>query len=116
MNAVRISRGLGWFSIGLGLTQILAPRQLSRLIGVGDRQPVMRAMGARELAHGAAILTWPRAGASVWTRVAGDALDLGLLGSAFASRNVNRARVAAAAAMVLGVAVVDFLTARRLIS
>ena len=35
-NAQRRARGLGWFSIGLGLAQIGAPRALARLIGISD--------------------------------------------------------------------------------
>ena len=34
--AERRARGLGWFSIGLGLAQLAAPRTLSRIIGLPD--------------------------------------------------------------------------------
>src|SRR6266545_4363374 len=37
LNEEKIARGLGWFSIGLGLAEIAAPRSLAKLIGVrGD--------------------------------------------------------------------------------
>ena len=32
----RVARGLGWFSIGLGLAECAAPRSVARLIGVDD--------------------------------------------------------------------------------
>ena len=47
----RLSRGLGWFSIGLGLAQLVAPRRLAQLIGVphdANTQAVLRAVGLRE--------------------------------------------------------------------
>lgn len=114
MDNIRIAKGLGWFSLGLGLTQLLAPLRLSRLIGVGDRRRVMRAMGAREVLHGLAILAprSPRPG--IWSRVAGDALDTGLLVSTLSDTRTSKGRVAGALAMVLPIGVLDFLIARRL--
>src|SRR5690606_8646744 len=121
MNVERTARGLGWFSLGLGLTQLLAPVRLGRLIGVGDRRHLMRAMGAREVPHGLAILApsrrAPGVGArapGVWSRVAGDALDTGLLAAALAGEQNERGRVAGALLAVLPIGVLDFLTARRL--
>ena len=74
---------LGWFSIGLGTAQIAAPRMLCKLIGAdgdGVAPKVMRLMGARELAQGTGILVRPRPTMWLWSRVAGDGLDLSLLG------------------------------------
>ena len=33
-NAERLALGLGWFSIGLGLVEVAAPRSLARAIGI----------------------------------------------------------------------------------
>jgi hypothetical protein len=55
---------LGWFSVGLGATQLIAPRELTRMIGLRPtrrRTTVMQLMGVREIAHGAAILSNPPA-------------------------------------------------------
>lgn len=49
-GAARLARGLGWFSVGLGLAEIAAPRGLARMIGVRDgtrTRTTMRALGAR---------------------------------------------------------------------
>src|SRR5882762_9926521 len=49
-RADKLAQGLGWFSIGLGVAQIVAPRRMSRLIGVKDvdgNRAVMRAVGMR---------------------------------------------------------------------
>lgn len=113
----RTAHGLGWFSIGLGLTQILAPRALGRAIGVGGRarhRSTLRAVGFRELAAGAAILSRRRPATWLWARVAGDMMDLGLLGLAMIGRRKHRARVMGALGAVFGVTVLDYLTARQL--
>src|SRR5829696_2676215 len=74
---------LGWFSIGLGTAQLAAPRLLCKLVGAntdGRAPKVMRLLGARELTQGAGILVRPRPTMWVWSRVAGDGIDLALLG------------------------------------
>src|SRR5688572_19917470 len=52
-----LNRSLGWLSIGLGLTQLLAPKTLGRAIGVGDRSTMMRLCGMREIATGVGLLS-----------------------------------------------------------
>jgi len=110
-----LTRFLGWFSVGLGTTQLTAPRLLSRLVGAdpdGHAPTVMRLMGARELTQGVAILTRARPTAWVWSRVGGDALDLGLLATV-ALKN-RRARTAFALANVVAVAAPDVTESLRL--
>jgi len=66
------ARGLGWFSIGLGVTQLVAPRALARAIGVGHGPSeclAMRAVGVRELMAGIGILSGRKPGAWLWSRV-----------------------------------------------
>ena len=36
-----VARGLGWFSIGLGAMEIIAPGQLSKLIAVAEKSLLM---------------------------------------------------------------------------
>ena len=113
----RRARGLGWFSIGLGLAQIGAPRTLARIIGINDddeTRNTMFAIGLREITSGVGILTGPRPAGWVWTRVGGDLMDLALLGKAMNQDENNRGRVAAATAAVLGVSVLDFMTGQQL--
>lgn len=71
-TAQRRARGLGWFSIGLGLAQIGAPRALAKLIGITDddeTRNTMFALGLREITSGIGILSSPRAPGWLWTRV-----------------------------------------------
>lgn len=105
-----LARFLGWFSIGLGTVQLTAPRALCRLIGGGDPR-VMRAMGVREWIHGTGILVRARPTGWVWSRVAGDALDLAAL--ALVARHGNK-RTALAIANVLPVAAADVFEALHL--
>jgi uncharacterized membrane protein len=108
---------LGWFSIGLGLAEVFAPRQLSRLIGLNeDHTLLLRAMGLREITSGIGILSTPRPAGWVWSRVAGDALDLSLLGAALASEDSDKGRVWAATASVAGVTALDVICAEQLSS
>ena len=106
------ARALGWFSVGLGLTQIMAPRTLGRAIGV-DRPWTLRALGLRELTSGVGILSQPRQPAWLWSRVAGDAMDLALLGSAFLGRDVHRGRLTTAVGTVSVVTALDVACSRR---
>jgi uncharacterized membrane protein len=111
----RFAQGLGAFSIGLGLSQLIAPEAVSEAIGVGDHVPLMRLIGLRELACGVGIFlrgTRPREWA--WARVAGDAMDITLLAAALLSPNTDKARVAAAKLAVLGITAADLLCALRL--
>jgi uncharacterized membrane protein len=119
-NEEKIARGLGWFSIGLGLAQIAAPRALTKLIGVrGDYSGLLRILGAREIASGIGILSQRRPDASpnafwMWSRVGGDAMDLALLGAASRLKKSNRGRIAIATAAVAGRTALDAICSQRL--
>jgi uncharacterized membrane protein len=70
----------------------------------------MRLMGVRELTQGTGILVRPRPTAWLWSRVAGDALDLALLGLVGVKN--RRARTAFAIANVVAVTVPDVYESR----
>ena len=109
---------LGYFSIGLGLAELLAPQVMSRVIGVkhpdDTNRRTMRLMGLREISHGVAILSNQQPAKAVWSRVAGDALDLALLGRTMANPENDRGRTLFATANVLAVAALDVMCARQL--
>lgn len=107
---------LGWFSVALGLAELVAPRQVARLIGVPSRETttnVLRAYGARELASGIAILSQPTQARWLWSRVGGDAIDLATLGQAAREEAADRRRLSLATAAVLGVTALDVIAAAR---
>ncbi len=108
---------LGWFSLGLGTTQVVAPHAVARLIGIRDGGPsrrLMRVLGARELAAGIGLLAQPGAGRWLWARVAGDMMDLTLLGAALVLPGTRRERVAVAISAVGAVTLADLAAAEAL--
>ena len=111
----KASRGLGWASIAIGLTEILAPRQLERVMGIGNGENtgMLRVLGVREIMHGVDILSHRNPTPGVWARVAGDMLDGALLGVA-AKKTRNPSGLATVAALVLPIVVLDMLFAGRL--
>ena len=109
-RAAQLVKALGWFSVGLGLAQLLAPRQVSRAIGMTERPDMMRVFGMRELASGIGILSQRRPTGWLWSRVAGDAMDLAVLGLAARSQQGGRRRIALTTAAVAGVAALDLLS------
>jgi uncharacterized membrane protein len=114
-GAHSLARALGWFSIGLGLTEVLLPRKLGRAIGVGEEHAtLLPLMGLREIAAGIGVLAAADPTTGVRARVAGDVLDLALLGTALASPDNERGRVAAATAAVIGVTALDVFCAAQL--
>jgi hypothetical protein len=72
-----LAKGLGYFSIALGMTELLAPRAVCEAAGIEDREGVIQVYGAREIAQGIAILASHDPTPWIWGRVAGDALDIG---------------------------------------
>lgn len=111
------ARRLGFFSLGLGFAQLVAAGPLARLIGLRDNRrsrAALRAIAAREIASGVGLLAKPESSSYLWARVAGDVMDLALLGDSLTSRPASRARVALAGAAVLGIAALDVLSAASL--
>jgi uncharacterized membrane protein len=112
-----LARFLGWFSLGLGVPQTVAPGRVNRMIGVRDDREArrwQRVVGVRELLHAASILSRPRPAGSVWGRVGGDIKDLALLAAAWRNKERNAGRLAAATASVVGITAVDAFTASRM--
>jgi uncharacterized membrane protein len=106
-SAVPFARGLGWFSIGLGLAETLASRPIARWLGARNENCV-RLCGLRELAVGVGLLSSRKPAGWLWARVVGDAIDLALLGDLLESRRRrSHENVASAAVAVAGVTALD---------
>ncbi|HZR08644.1 MAG TPA: hypothetical protein VFA79_08700 [Myxococcales bacterium] len=114
MRAYERARGLGWFSIGLGLCEVFAGRKLARALGLEDRATLIRLYGLREIATGIAIFASGERALWLWARVAGDALDLVTLAAALNRTNPKRRNAVIAAGNVAAVTAFDVLTARHL--
>ena len=116
----QLARNLGWFSIGLGATEILAPGLVARISGAPDSErsrTVIRTYGGREIAQGIAILSsMPRPAGWIWGRVAGDVLDIGSVAVGMLSKDGNFARGVMAMTSLLGVTAIDYYCADKLSS
>jgi hypothetical protein len=111
------ARALGCVSLAIGVTELVAPRQVARMIGIengeGDHAALLRTLGVREVIHGIDILSHRDPTPGVLSRVAGDILDGVLLGLA-GTRTRNVPGFLATCALVLPVLVADLVLADRL--
>jgi uncharacterized membrane protein len=101
--------GLGLASVALGVAKAVAPGALARLAGAPDdrrARRLVRWLGAREVVIGLGLLGSRRPVPWLWARVAGDALELALLGAVGARRG-DRGRAVGALGVLAGVAALD---------
>jgi hypothetical protein len=110
-GADRLSRALGWFSLGLGLAELLAPRRITMALGMQGNEALVRAYGAREIGSGILSLSVDK-NTGLWSRVAGDGLDLATLLTGLRRDNPKRGNVAVGLAMIVGITAVDLLGAK----
>lgn len=113
MDDHRWSRGLGWLSVGLGLTELTFAEGICRLFALPGRAGLVRMLGARELATGMGLLAQPERRPWVWGRVAGDAIDLSLLGATLNKPKAALGWRIAATVAVLGITLVDVFAASK---
>ena len=106
-SADALARGLGWFSIGLGLAEVLAPRALTRFVGLQGQERLVQAYGLREVATGIGILAARDPTPWIWGRVGGDALDLATLAGGFHEDNRHKGNVGIAMGAVAAVTALD---------
>jgi len=99
--------GLGVFSIGLGLAELLAPRSMARATGLRGREMLLQAYGLREIATGIGLLASRDPAPWLWARVAGDALDVSTLAAAARNGKPDGAHALAALLAVSPVGMMD---------
>lgn len=110
-GADQLGRALAWFGILLGAAELLAAGGITRALGLKRAEALVRAFGVREIGAGILSLSTEK-DIGLWSRLAGDGLDLATLAAALRDDNPERGNVRLALAMVLGVAVLDFWAAR----
>lgn len=110
-SADRLGRALGWFSLGLGLMEIFAPRTVTRALGMEGHEGLVRAYGAREISAGILALSTERS-LGLWSRVAGDALDITTVMAVAKPSERKRGAVALTLVALAGVAAIDLLAAQ----
>jgi hypothetical protein len=106
-----MQQGLGWLSVGLGLTELTFAEGICRALGVRGRAGLVRLLGARELLTGVGLLSRKNWRPWIWGRVAGDAIDLALLGATLGRVRGSSAWRFATLFSVLSITLVDVFTA-----
>jgi hypothetical protein len=114
LKGLGLNKGLGWFSIGLGLAELIAGRRIAYAVGANQTPELVRAFGVREIGTGAGILAWPYSSAGLWARVGGDLLDAAAIGAqAFRPSNPRKTGAYVALGIVAGVLLVDLYAAQK---
>ena len=103
--------GLGIFSIGLGLAELLAPRAMARATGMPGRETLVQAYGLREIVNGLGLLASPDPRTWLWGRVAGDALDMSTLAAHAGDDNPLSANAKRAMLMATPIGILDLICA-----
>ena len=112
-RADKVANGLGLFSLALAAAELGTPGRLGRWLGMRGANTLLRSYGLREAAAGAGILASNRKGMWVWSRVAGDAVDIGTLLLALRTSR-RKGNVALAFASVAAITALDVICARTL--
>lgn len=114
---VRLAKSFGWMGIAIGLGELIAPSVLARAIGVPDdrrSRTMLLGCGIREVVVGAGILASRRPNAWMWARVAGNVLDMTLLGSVLSHRKSDREKIVRSCVAVLAMTLMHAEVVRRL--
>lgn len=98
-----VARSAAWFSITLGVIELVAPHAVARAAGLRPGSShVVRLCGVREIATGIGLLRARNAAPWLWGRVAGDLLDAKLIASLSDHHNVAGLAKAVSAVAVIG--------------
>jgi hypothetical protein len=107
----RLGKALGWFSLGLGLVELLAPHRITRALGMEGQEALVRAYGAREIGSGVLSLSIEK-NLGLWSRVGGDGIDIATLLTALRDDNPKVHNVTTALALVAGITLLDLMAAQ----
>jgi hypothetical protein len=107
-----LALGLGWFSLGLGTAELLAPKAVSKFLGMNDGTYLIQSYGLREIAAGVGILTSENPQPWLISRIGGDVIDIATLVANFGKDNAKNANVAVALGAVLGATAADIVCAQ----
>jgi hypothetical protein len=93
------------------LMEMVAPGTVTRMLGMEGHEGLVRAYGAREIGAGMLSLSTERS-LGLWSRVAGDALDIGTVVAVAGGNERKRGVVGLTLAVLAGVAAIDLLAAQ----
>jgi len=107
----RLGKALGWFSLGLGLVELVAPHRITRALGMEGKEGLVRAYGVREISSGILSLSTEKK-LGLWSRVGGDGIDIATLLNGLRDNNPKKQNVVTAIAMVAGITLLDVIAAQ----
>ncbi len=107
----RLGKALGWYSLGLGLVELIAPHRITRALGMQGQEALVRAYGAREISSGILSLSTEKK-LGLWSRVGGDGIDIATLLTALRADNPKKQNVTTALAIVAGIMLLDVIAAQ----
>ena len=107
----QLSRALGWFSIALGVTELVSPRRITQPLGMEGNEGLVRAYGAREIGSGLLSLSIDKH-VGLWSRVAGDGLDIATVATAMRPGNRKIGNVLLTLALLGAITAIDVLGAQ----
>jgi hypothetical protein len=114
VGPVRLADALGWSSSVLGAPMLLAPRRFLRAIGVAEDGRAVAwtiGVGVREHVATMNIVANRQRRIGMWSRVAGDTMDLVLLVQAYRHKRRDAGRLRGAMGFVGGILALDAYTA-----
>ena len=114
VGPVGLADAMGWGSSVLGAPMVAAPRRFLRAIGIEDDGTAVRwtlAVGVREFFATLTIIANRHRRIGMWSRVAGDTMDLALLAAAYRNKRQDASRLRGAMAVVGAIMAVDLFTA-----
>ncbi len=100
------AKALGWFSIALGLVELVAPGRITEAVGLEGRQGLIRGYGARELVAGMQTLSVDKS-TGLASRVIGDLIDIATLVPALSTQNPKRGNAVLALGLVAAITALD---------
>lgn len=101
---------MGLFSYALGVSQVLRPGGVNRLMGIPDHNPnhaMQRVIGIREIVTGTGVLFGRNTSGWMWGRFAGDLMDIGIVAGQLAGRLGTRKKLIGTLVFLSAVAVID---------
>lgn len=111
--ADQAARALAFASIALGVAEMAFPGLIAKSLGMKDKQGLLRAYGAREIAAGIGALQ-PNAAPAIWARAAGDVVDLVTLAVARDPESGRRGATSQAMVTIAVITVIDIAVAAML--